>query len=48
MARTVQGLGEMAVCQVKMDTITCNAAVSACDEGGDWARALQVLGEMVA
>ena len=30
---------------IQMDTVTCNAAVSACEKGGEWAQALDASGQ---
>ena len=38
--------GVMAQSSIQIDTITCNAAVSACEKGGEWAHALDILGNM--
>ena len=42
----VEFLSVMARSSIQIDTITCNAAVSACEKGGEWARALDILGVM--
>ena len=34
----------MVLKSIRTDTITCNAAVSACEKGGEWPRTLDVLG----
>ena len=33
----------MAGSSIQIDTITCNAAVSACEKGGEWPHALDIL-----
>ena len=38
--------GVMALSSIQIDTITCNAAVSACEKGGEWAHAPDILGNM--
>ena len=35
--------GVMARSSIQIDTITCNAAVSACEKGGEWPHALDIL-----
>ena len=44
--RALDVLGVMARSSIQIDTITCNAAVSACEKGGERARALDILGNM--
>ena len=44
--RALDVLGVMARSSIQIDTITCNAAVSACEKGGERAHALDILGNM--
>ena len=46
--RELDVLSVMARSSTKIHTITCNAAVSAWEKGGERARALDILGNMVA
>ena len=40
--RALDVLGVMARSSIQIDTITCNAAVSACEKGGEWPHALDI------